>query len=74
MNIIEIEQQFGYLRNQLPSNADFDPIRRNICDAQNTLQKYIEKTIHISYWKHVKTMAPKQTFDINLGDTKEGGD
>jgi hypothetical protein len=57
---IEVEQCLGEIRKMINgNNSELDQSRSLICQAQNILQKWIEKNIPIHEWRHIKTNATK---------------
>ena len=63
MNIIEIEETLGILRNSITENStQIDEAKINICKAQNILQKWIENNYDKQHWKHIKMQHKSQSF------------
>lgn len=58
MGIIETESQIDILRNSIPDNKDLDEAKRLICQAQNIIQKHIERVYPANQWLHCKTVMP----------------
>jgi hypothetical protein len=59
--LIALERHLNDVRHEIPDITDLDESRRLICQAQNHMQKHIEKTSPVPMWKHVKTVAPSQS-------------
>jgi hypothetical protein len=56
MDIIEIEECLGELRKQIHGESEeLTNARILICNAQNIIQKWIEKNKQRSEWKHTRT-------------------
>jgi hypothetical protein len=56
MDIIEIEECLGELRKQIQGESEeLTNARILICNAQNIIQKWIEKNKQRSEWKHTRT-------------------
>ncbi len=71
-NVVEIEAQIDTLRHCLPDSKDLEEAKRLLCQAQNILQKHIEKTVAPADWMHVKTVAPTQsTYGLGFGGGAE---
>jgi hypothetical protein len=63
MDIIEIEQSLGYLRNALKEEStQIDEAKILICKAQNIIQKWIEKNYAKDKWKHINMEYKSQSF------------
>ena len=57
---IEAEECLGEIRKMISGNyPELEQSKSLICQAQNLIQKWIEKNIPISEWKHQKTNAIK---------------
>ena len=61
LTIIQIEREIDELRNLIPDNKDLDEARRLICQAQNIMQKHIQKAFVPAEWKHTRTVAPSHS-------------
>lgn len=57
MEIIEIEECLGELRKQIQGESEeLTNAKISICNAQNILQKWIEKNRSKTEWKHTRTV------------------
>lgn len=57
---IEAEECLGEIRKMISGNyPELEESKSLICQAQNLIQKWIEKNIPTSEWKHLKTKAIK---------------
>jgi hypothetical protein len=55
---IEAEECLGEIRKMINGNyPELDQSRSLICQAQNILQKWIEKNVPTQEWRHLKTNA-----------------
>jgi signal transduction histidine kinase len=53
---IEAEECLGEIRKMISGNyPELEESKSLICKAQNLIQKWIEKNIPTSEWKHLKT-------------------
>jgi flagellar biosynthesis chaperone FliJ len=63
MNIIEIEETLGILRNSITENStQIEEAKINICKAQNILQKWVEINYEKQNWKHLNMQYKSQSF------------
>lgn len=57
---IEAEECLGEIRKMISGNyPELEESKSLICQAQNLIQKWIEKNTPTSEWKHLKTKAIK---------------
>lgn len=70
MNLPEIDTELTILRNEIPEQEKLLDAKRLICQAQNIIQKHIEKYFPPSEWQHTKTEAPVKS-SYNLTPTNE---
>jgi hypothetical protein len=57
---IEAEECLGEVRKMISGNfPELEQSKLLICQAQNLIQKWIERNIPINDWRHLKTNATK---------------